>query len=108
MAVEKRNSIHHLISPYKIKLLTIKATNTLYLEKGSLLHFEAVTVINSTGYALFGLNLQREASFTFCWFISKTECVQQVKKICASMETLLFILYKLNQQFLIKGWNGWL
>ena len=45
----------------------------LYLKQTSLLHFEAVRIFNSTGYGLFGFNLQIEASFAFCQFIDNNK-----------------------------------
>ena len=56
------------LCPHKVKK-KLAITAALYLEQISTLHFESVTVVNSTGYGLFGLNLQKEASLTFCQFI---------------------------------------
>ena len=57
-------------------------TAALYLEQISTLHFVAVTVVNSTGYGLFGLNLQKEASFAFCQFLDNNRACSTNNKKC--------------------------
>ena len=63
--------------------LTLMQKAALYVENISFLHFEAVTVVNSTGYELFGLNLLRKALLCSCQFIDNNRaCSMDNKHHC--------------------------
>ena len=75
------NTTSPSLSRVKQHTLTLKAA--LYVENISLLHFEAVTVVNSTGYGLFGLNLLRKALLCSCQFIDNNRaCSMDNKHHC--------------------------